>query len=295
MIRPCAFGYNEDTADSNPFQNKELRNEENIQENALLEFDNMVKILRTEGIDVIVYNDKAEPHTPDSIFPNNWFSTHEDGTIVLYPMEGINRRLERREDIINDLEFFYRCQRIVDISEAEEIGTFLEGTGSIVFDHDNSIAYANKSSRTDELLFKDYCKTMGYRPVIFDAFGDAGQPIYHTNVLMNVGYNYVVICLDAIPETDRNTVEEIIRSSNKNLIPITLDQMNSFAGNMLELEGQEGLITIISQTALDSLSEEQKSLISKTSKLIPISIPTIESVGGGSVRCMMAEVFLEKL
>lgn len=295
MIRPCSFGYNEETADSNKFQSQTTIDKDSIQNKALAEFDNMVKMLRSEGIDVIVYQDQPEPHTPDSIFPNNWFATHEDGTVVLFPMEAENRRLERREDLINDFEINYRCSRIVDFTDAESIEVYLEGTGSIVFDHDNRIAYACRSSRTDERLFKDYSQTIGYHPIFFDAFDKDGELIYHTNVLMNVGHDYIVICLEAIPESDRSTVEELLQRSKKTIIPITMEQMNSFAGNMLELIGKDGLITVLSQSAFTSLNEEQKEKINSSSKLVPIAIPTVESVGGGSVRCMMAEVFLEKL
>lgn len=294
MIKPCSFSFNPETASSNTFQNSSSTND-NVQEQALIEFNRMVTILEQEGIVVNTYDDTPEPHTPDAVFPNNWLVTHEDGTIVLFPMEARNRRLERREDLINDLEYRYRYSRIIDFTDAENIDVFLEGTGSIVFDHQNRIAYACKSSRTHEQLFKDYCETIDYRSVIFNAHDAQGKSIYHTNVLMHVGHDYVVICLDAIPEEEQKNLSKTIHGTGKALITISFEQMNAFAGNMLQLQGTSGLITVLSQTAFESLSEAQKQKISESSRLVPIAIPTIECIGGGSVRCMMAEIFLKKL
>lgn len=294
MVRPCSFSFNPETASSNAFQ-KSLSANDNVQEKALTEFNRMVAILEQEGIVVNTYDDTPEPHTPDAVFPNNWLATHEDGTIVLFPMKAKNRRLERREDLIHDLEYRYRCSRIIDFTDAENIDVFLEGTGSIVFDHQNRIAYACRSSRTDERLLKDYCETIDYRSVIFNAHDVQGKPIYHTNVLMHVGHDYVVICPDAIQEEEQKYLLQTIRSTNKEFIPISFEQMNAFAGNMLQLKAHSGLITVLSQTAFESLNEVQKQKISESSQLIPIAIPTIETVGGGSVRCMMAEIFLERL
>lgn len=294
MVRPSRFGFNPETSSSNVFQNDIKNNGQSIQETALAEFDKMVEILRKEGIRVLVVNDTNEPHTPDAVFPNNWITTHQNGLVCLFPMEAKNRRLERRDDLIVYLEKNYDCSRIIDYTDAESIGSFLEGTGSIVFDHQYKLAYACRSSRTDETLLKNYCDTINYRPVIFDALDQNGAPIYHTNVMMHVGENYVVICADSIPKEERVIVEATIISCRKELIDISFEQMNSFAGNLLQLKGKNGLVTILSQTAFDSLSESQKTAISSTSKLLSIPIPTIESVGGGSVRCMMAENFLQQ-
>jgi hypothetical protein len=294
MIRPCSFSFNEDTADSNHFQNISTT-QESIQDKALAEFNNMVDTLQNEGVKVTVFDDNPEPHTPDSIFPNNWFTTHADGTICLFPMEAPNRRLERREDLIQFLETSYRCQRIVDLTDAERIDVFLEGTGSIVFDHDNRLAFACKSSRTNEQLLSDFCETIGYSPVVFEAKDGNNNPIYHTNVMMNIGKDYVVICMESIPERQRSALDEVLCKTEKRIIAITLEQANSFAGNMLELQGKEGRITVLSQTTFNSLTIEQKADLSVSSKLVPIDINTIENTGGGSVRCMMAEIFLPHL
>ncbi|MCB9195306.1 MAG: amidinotransferase [Flavobacteriales bacterium] len=295
MVRPCSFGFNEQTALSNHFQRQGKVESSEVNSLAQQEFDQMVNTLTSEGISVRVYQDNLEPYTPDSIFPNNWFATHPDGTIVIFPMEAENRRLERREDIINELEVNYRCQRIVDLSDAENIGVYLEGTGSIVFDHQYQLAFSCRSSRTNETLFRDYCKTIDYTPFIFDALDANRQAIYHTNVLMNIGSKYVVICLEAIPTSDRQVIINHIKITGKELIEISLDQMDRFAGNMLELKGNDGLVSVISQTAFESLSEDQKRRLENSSKLIPIAIPTIESIGGGSVRCMIAENLLPPL
>lgn len=292
MIRPCSFGFNDQTALSNHFQQQENRDLIDVNTLAQQEFDRMAEILRSRGITVKIYQDTSEPPTPDAIFPNNWFATHPDGTIVLFPMEAENRRLERREDIINDLELNYRCSRIIDLTDTENIGIYLEGTGSIVFDHDHQLAFACRSSRTNEKLFIDYCKTIDYTPIVFDAVDKNEKAIYHTNVLMNIGSRYVIICLDAIPSNQRQIVVDHIQSTKKELIEISTEQMGKFAGNMLELLARDGYITVLSQTAFESLSQVQKERIQISSKLITIAIPTIETIGGGSVRCMMAENLL---
>lgn len=295
MVRPCSFGFNAETASSNHFQSEPNLQTKNVQEKALLEFDKMVATLRAEGVLVTVFEDTATPHTPDSIFPNNWFSTHSEGTIAIFPMEAENRRQERREDIINHLEVNYFCQRLVDLTDAENISVFLEGTGSVVFDHENRIAYACRSTRTNEILLKDYCDTIDYSPIIFDALDENKNAIYHTNVLMNIGQDYVVICLDAVKESGKSNLVESLNQSGKVIIPISYEQMNNFAGNMLELEGKKGLITVLSNSAFNCLTDTQKEQIQSLSKLVPISINTIEQIGGGSVRCMMAEIFLQRI
>lgn len=294
MVRPCNFNFNPETAFSNHFQSQQ-KSTEDIQSKALAEFDEMARILDSLGIEVNIYEDTLNPQTPDSIFPNNWFTTHEDGTIVLFPMEAPNRRLERREDIINELEFNYYCQRIIDFTDAENIDTFLEGTGSIVFDHKNKIAFACRSSRTDETLFRDYCESIDYTPIIFDALDQNNHPIYHTNVMMHIGLDYVVICKESIPSAQWPEVENHFLAGKKRIVPISFSQMNEFAGNMLQLKGTKGNITVLSTSAYNSLKQHQIAEIEISSKLVPISIPIIETIGGGSVRCMIAEIFLEKI
>jgi len=292
MIRPVSFGFNEQTAGSNAFQNRD--DNSNVQAEALKEFDGFVNTLRNNGINVTVIDDTKEPHTPDSIFPNNWVSFHADGNIFLYPMQAENRRLERREDIINQLEDNFTVHRIEDLSRFEIEGKYLEGTGSMVLDRENKIAYASISPRTNKDVLAGFCRQTGYQPITFSAFDENGQAIYHTNVLMGIGSKFAVVCLDSI--TDQAEQDEVLASfkaTGKEVINISFDQMNHFAGNLLEVKsiGGETLI-VMSQTAYNSFMEKQKTALSKYGKLVYADISTIERVGGGSARCMMAEVHL---
>jgi len=293
MIRPVNFGFNEQTAESNAFQNKAAQ-ENGVNEMAQREFDRMVNTLRENGVDVTVVDDTPEPHTPDSIFPNNWVSFHTDGGVFLYPMQAENRRLERREDIIMDLEDNFTVKHVIDLSRFEEEGKFLEGTGSMVLDRENKIAYACISPRTDREVLGLFCEQAGYRSVTFDAVDEKGQAIYHTNVLMCVGCDFAVICLDSIPNPhDRLVVSDSLLSAQKEIVDISFNQMNSFAGNMLEVKNKAGeTLIVMSKNAHDALLEEQKSVLKKYGKLIYADINTIETIGGGSARCMMAEVHL---
>ncbi|MCC8407908.1 arginine deiminase-related protein [Mucilaginibacter sp. UR6-1] len=295
MIRPVAFGFNEQTAGSNAFQNKNAE-QTDVQQKALQEFDGFVQLLRDNGVNVITVNDTAEPHTPDSIFPNNWVSFHNDGNVYLYPMQAENRRLERREDIIRDLQQNFTIEHITDLSRFEVENKFLEGTGSMVLDRDNKIAYACLSPRTDEGVLRTFCEQAGYKPVLFNAFDASGQPIYHTNVLMAVATQYVVICLDTITDDEQlEAVIDAIESSGKEIINISLDQMNHFAGNMLEVQNEAGeSLIVMSASAWNSLDDEQREILSGYSKPVYADISTIETNGGGSARCMMAEVHLPK-
>ncbi len=297
MIEPAAFGFNAETAQNNYFQ----INSENAetQTKALQEFNNFVEKLRSKGINVITVKDTLEPHTPDSIFPNNWISMHQDGTVVLYPMCAVNRRGERRNDILEILKRNFSVKEIIDLSASENDGKFLEGTGSMIFDHDNKIAYGSVSLRLDEKLFREFCEKFGFEPVVFHSYQTANNerlPIYHTNVMMCVADQFVVICLDCIDdETERVKVVNAIVNSGKEIIEISESQMQQFAGNMLQLQNPEGKkFLVMSLSAYQSLTPEQILNIEKYSEIIYSDLETIETNGGGSARCMLAEVFLEK-
>ena len=297
MIEPAAFGFNAETAQNNYFQ----VNSENAetQNRALQEFNNFVEKLRSKGINVITMKDTLEPHTPDSIFPNNWISMHQDGTVVLYPMCAVNRRWERRNDILEILKRNFSVKEIIHFSAPENDGQFLEGTGSMIFDHDNKLAYGSVSLRLDEQLFREFCEKFGFEPVVFHSYQTANNerlPIYHTNVMMCVADQFVVICLDCIDdETERVNVVNAIVNSGKEIIEISESQMQRFAGNMLQLQNPEGKkFLVMSLSAYQSLTPEQISNIEKYSEIIYSDLETIETNGGGSARCMLAEVFLEK-
>jgi hypothetical protein len=295
MIRPVAFGFNTQTAESNAFQNRD-DDQQAVQQKAQQEFDGFVDILRDNGVNVTVVDDTAEPHTPDSIFPNNWVSFHDNGDIFLYPMQAENRRLERREDIIRQLEDNFKANHVIDLSRFEVKNQFLEGTGSMVLDRESKIAYACLSPRTNAEVLKAFCDYTGYTAVTFDAFDQNGQAIYHTNVLMAIGSKFAVICLDSIANiSEKEKVITSLKSTHKEIIDITFDQMNHFAGNMLEVKNTDGeTLVVMSQAAYVSLTADQKTTLEKYGKLIYADINTIETNGGGSARCMMAEVHLEK-
>jgi len=296
MIRPVSFGFNPQTAESNAFQNQDSEHQQ-VQDKALQEFDNFVTVLRGNGVAVVVMDDTAEPHTPDSIFPNNWVSFHADGNVFLYPMQAHNRRLERREDIIRGLEDKFSVKHIIDLSRFEQQHKFLEGTGSMVLDRDNQLAYACLSPRTDEEVLNEFCKQAGYNPVIFHAFDQRGQAIYHTNVLMCIADRYVVICLDSITDKDeRAALVASFYRTQKSIFDISFEQMNHFAGNMLEVFNAAGdSLLVMSASAYQSLDDRQIATLQQFSRIVYAPIPTIERNGGGSVRCMMAEVGLSPL
>jgi len=296
MIRPVNFGFNEQTAESNAFQNRS-DDQRKVQDKALQEFNNFVEILRQNGVNVTVIDDMAEPHTPDSIFPNNWVSFHDDGNVILYPMHAENRRLERREDIISQLEDCFTVKHVVDLSRFEHDNKFLEGTGSMVLDRENNIAYACLSPRTDKEVLDLFCKQEGYKEVSFYAFDKTGLPIYHTNVLMCIGSKFAVICLDSITDNnEKNEVVTLLKLTHKEIITISYAQMNRFAGNMLEVKNSEGeTLIVMSQNAYKSLKPLQKNALKKYGKLVYADINTIEENGGGSARCMMAEVHLPSI
>ena len=299
MIRPINFGYNEETAQDNHYQIKELTHK-NVNERAQKEFDNMVKNLRQNGVSVHVFQDDENEYTPDSIFPNNWVSFHENGDVGLYPMCAENRRMERRPEVLDFLENEgFTISNIVDYSSAESENKFLEGTGSMILDRENRLAYCSISNRSNEDLFIEFCEDFEFTPIIFNSFQTVGNkrlPIYHTNVMMCVATDYVIVCLDSIDDKkQRKNVSSFINESGKKLIEISENQVESFAGNMLELVNDKGeSILVMSKSAEDSLNENQKNIITKYSRIISSDINTIETCGGGSTRCMMAEIFLPK-
>ena len=302
MIRPVAFRMNEQTAVNNYYQKVlDGLSPETVNAKAQDEFDIFVNELRMVGVDVTVVDDTIEPSTPDSIFPNNWISFHENGDVVLYPMFAENRRLERREDILDILEAkgFSVNEEIMDYSSAEEDGFYLEGTGSIVLDRENGKAYCALSPRADEELFIEFCEDFDMSPIIFEAFQTVDgerKLIYHTNVMMCIGDTFAVICADCIDDKkERKMVLDSLKADEKEIILISEDQMNNFAGNMLELIGSdERRYLIMSNSAHQSLTKKQVAQLEEHITILSSSLDTIEACGGGSARCMMAEIFLPK-
>jgi hypothetical protein len=297
MIRPVRPGLNVETASSNDFQQEIPEADEiEIRTRIIAEFNKMVDLLESHDIDVKVFDDSDVPVKPDAHFPNNWISTHPEGRVVVYPMLAESRSRERRQDIVEWLNTNYQVDEIIDLSILESRKKYLEGTGSLVVDYTNSIAYAGRSPRTDEELVIDVCKKLDYRPVIFDAVAQRGTPIYHTNVLMCVGSKFATLCLDSIK--DANQQEEILGSlsdTGHKVVAISYDQMHAFAGNMIELTTRSGEpIVVLSDRAFNILLPGQVDAISRHAEMLPISIPTIEDVGGGSVRCMIAANYLSK-
>ncbi len=296
MIRPVRFESNPVTAESNLFQGRNASSPEQQQLDAEAEFERLAAALEAAGIQVVQVDDTVEPHTPDAIFPNNWVSFHADGTVVLYPMEAPNRRTERRPDVIDTLanQYGFQVREIVDFSAHEDHGHFLEGTGSMVLDRANRIAYACLSSRTHLDALGDFAQRMDYEVVAFDAVDKDGAPIYHTNVLMNVGEELAVICDEAIPRDDqREAVIQSLEGTGHELLTLTFDQMHAYAGNMLELRSSSGQRVIaMSEQARDSLTASQLQKISAYARIVSTPIEKIESSAGGSVRCMLAEIHL---
>jgi Uncharacterized protein conserved in bacteria containing a pentein-type domain len=293
MIRPVHFGFNAETAVNNAFQ---VAGADTLaQEKAEREFDDFVNLLRRNEVDVLVVKDTPEPHTPDSIFPNNWISCHDNGTLLLYPMFAANRRQERKPQVLQALREHFTIKNTIDLSHYENKGLFLEGTGSMVLDRENKIAYACLSPRTHKEVLNEFCKKMGYQPILFTANDTLGQPIYHTNVMMCVADRYAVICLECIPsQPERELVAATIRETGKELVDISLEQMNRFAGNMLQVQNRLGeKILVMSSQAYGSLTEAQLKKLSSFNRIIHASLNTIETNGGGSARCMMAEIFLQ--
>jgi hypothetical protein len=295
MVRPASFASNPETAESNRFQTVHT-SLPSTSEQALVEFDGVVTQLRAHTIEVVVFDDTPVPRKPDAIFPNNWVSLHADGTVVLYPMLAENRRGERRRDIVDALSdrHGFEVTGTIDLSHRELNGKFLEGTGSMVLDRCNRIAYACLSPRTDIDVLGEFAERLGYRVVTFEAFAfDA--PIYHTNVVMAVGQHFAVVCMEALRPEHQDRVRRSLQSTGHEIIEITFAQMSAFAGNLLELEARTGKLIALSATAGRSLSTAQRSRLERFGgKMLPLEIPTIEKLGGGSLRCMLAEIHLPR-
>lgn len=297
MIAPVHFGFNPDAAETNSFMEADtgLSGEarQHIQPAARAEFTNFVEVLRKAGISVLTVEDTPEPHTPDSIFPNNWISTHDDGRIVLYPMEPENRRLERRADIVMDLANRFGFTKTEDLSGFEDNNIFLEGTGSLVLDRTNKIAYANRSSRMHPEALQDFAERLGYTTIEFSSRRRDGSQIYHTNVLMAVGDGAAVLCSEVIADaTERQRVLDSLRQHQGTVVEITEQQMDEFAGNMLHLKGAEGKsFWVMSTRAYKALTAAQKGALEHNSTLLHAPLDVIERYGGGSARCMLAEIF----
>ncbi|MFY7741383.1 MAG: citrulline utilization hydrolase CtlX [Flavobacterium sp.] len=299
MIRPVAFRMNEQTAVNNYYQ-KVLENTtpSTVNAKAQNEFDAFVEKLRKVGVNVIVVEDTLDPDTPDSIFPNNWISFHENGDVTLYPMFAENRRAERREDILDILEDKgFAINEIMDYTSAEEDGFFLEGTGSIVLDRDNGKAYCALSPRADEELFIEFCEDFDLAPVIFEAYQTVNgerKHMYHTNVMMCIAETFAVICADCIDDKqERKMVLDNLKADGKDIILVTEDQVNNFAGNMLQVKGKDDKrYLVMSNSAYQSLTKAQIHKIEEHCEILHANLDTIEACGGGSARCMMAEIFL---
>ena len=284
MIRPSCFGYNTETAASNSFQHQLLISSAEIQQRALKEFDALVERLREKNIHVDVFEDSAQPQKPDAIFPNNWFSTHANGKIILYPMLSPQRRLERKPELFK--------ANIVDLTHFENKGKFLEGTGSLVFDHKNKFVYANISPRTNEELVDIAANELGYEPITFKACDKNGKEIYHTNVMLSMSDDWAVVCFDSVNE-NRHRLEIALRQPTKELIEISWEQAENFCGNVLMLQNENRKkFLVMSERAFQNFTSEQKSRISKYAEIVYSSLDTIETIGGGSARCMLAENFL---
>lgn len=295
MIRPAGFGFNPETALSNSFQKAaDPGVEPDIQAAARVEFDRAVDKLKGAGVKVLVVEDTAEPVKPDAVFPNNWISTHGDGTVITYPMMSPIRRREVREDVIASIGEKFRIGQRWSLEGHAASGRFLEGTGSLVLDRVNGIAFTCRSPRTDESLVGEFCRRMGYSAVVFDAVDGTGKPIYHTNVMMSVLENSVVICTDSVPRPEEKArLQEVIESCGRGIIDVSFAQMEEFCCNLLQV-GRAGQSTVIAISARGgaALNRNQRRLLERDSELVPLEIPVIERCGGGSVRCMLCEIFL---
>ena len=298
MVRPANFSSNKETIETNKFQNVLTADlNENTQNQALREFEKMVKLLRDHGISVIDIDDIKELENTDAVFPNNWVSFHQDNTVVLYPMMARSRRSEKRYDILEYLTKYqsFKIDRIIDMSYLEEENLFLEGTGSMIFDRVNKTVFACKSSRTSLEALEIFCKDMGYNPIVFDAIID-NYPIYHTNVMMSLGKKTAFLCSESIKDkADNLLIKNYFKDLERNIIDISPEQMNNFAGNVIEVENGTGEPHIImSHSAYKALDHKQLDSISSVANIIPTPLTTIERYGGGSARCMISEIFLEK-
>lgn len=296
MVRPVRFRMNEQTVVNNYFQEEmDLKNDE-INRQAQQEFDVLVEKLRTVGVKVIVVDDIYEQNTPDSVFPNNWITFHQNGDIAIYPMFAENRRRERREDILDKVEAEgFDIENVYDYTDAEKENIFLEGTGAMILDRVNRKAYCALSPRADEDLFIEFCEDFEYTPVIFRAYQQVGNeqlPIYHTNVMMALGVDFAVVCLDTITDkSERKNLLHHLKEDKKEVINITPEQMCQYAGNMLQVQGKNSTYLVMSDAAYNALTPQQIQTIEKHTQILHSNLETIETCGGGSARCMMAEVF----
>ncbi|MCB0100398.1 MAG: amidinotransferase [Anaerolineales bacterium] len=293
MIRPHRFTSNIETAADNAFQSVHTDLlPDVISAQALNEFDKAVENLTNEGVNIHVFEDYGDRETPDSVFPNNWFSTHHGGRVALYPMYAPSRRRERRHDVIEMLKSVYRVQEVVDYSGLEYDNLFLEGTGAMVFDHLERVAYVGRSNRADPIILERFCTTFGYEPMAFDTTDHNGRPIYHTNVIMSIATEYAIICLDVVANSARRQeIEDRLTASGRMVINLSREQVNEYAGNALELTGTKYRVLALSERAAKALTKDQIKVIEKSAKLLPLHIPTIE-LAGGSVRCMIAGIHL---
>jgi hypothetical protein len=298
MVRPASFGFNPQTAASNAFQKiADSPGEPETQGLVLSEFDGLAKALQHAGVEVLIAPDTSQPAKPDAIFPNNWVSFHYDGTVALYPMLAPNRRAERREDILEQVVRGgrFRVSRTVDLTHREAEGKFLEGTGSLVLDRAHRVAYASLSPRTDLDVLGEFAQLLDYELVTFEAQDAAAQPVYHTNVVMAIGTGFAVVCGEAIAQPPhRDAVFNKLRAAGHDIVDITQRQMQEFAGNLLELSPASGRVIALSTTAWRSFGSAQRRILESHADLVPVSIPTIERIGGGGVRCMLAELHLPK-
>ena len=296
MIRPSRFYPNPETAADNAFQVNADGDSQALTVAARNEFDAAVETLRAVGITVHVFEDTAEPEKPDAVFPNNWISTHHDGRIALFPMYSVLRRRERRQDIVEELRKHYRVTDVIDYSTFEDEGCCLEGTGSLVFDHVNKIAYVSLSNRSNPMVIQRFAQDFGYEPIIFTSIGSNGQPIYHTNVMMCIGTAFAMVGLEMIPnKAERQKVRVRLEKTGKEIVELTADQIANFAGNAIELHDKHGeKLLVLSTRAAQALTEEQRETLTRYARFVPLELPTIE-LGGGSARCMIATIHLPRL
>ena len=298
MVRPVSFGFNPDTAPSFLFQ-REITdtNRKEIERRARMEFDILESRLKEAGVEVIVVEDKEELHTPDAVFPNNWISFHHDGTVVLYPMMAPSRRPERRRDIIDKLQLSgFRVSRVIDLTHHEDHGRFLEGTGSVVFDHADHIAYASISPRTNEDVLKELCAALGYNPVTFHAVQENGEPILHTDMTLSIGDRFVIFCGGTISNPDEyKRVFDSLKASGREFITIDVKQFDRFAGNVLQVQTKQGRsVLVISTSACLALKSEQRDSVQKFTQIMESPLPVFEGIGRGSARGMMADIHLPR-
>jgi hypothetical protein len=293
MIRPHRFYLNPETAADNAFQRPTEGDADELSTAARIEFDVAVATLRNSGVCVHVFDDTSDPAKPDAVFPNNWISTHHDGRVALFPMYSPLRRRERRNDIVDELRKRYRVTEVIDYSIFESEASYLEGTGSLVLDHVNHIAYVSLSNRSTEKVIRRFAEDFGYEPVTFTSIGLDGKPIYHTNVMMCVGTDFALVGLSMIPnETERRRLQARLDASGKEIVELTADQVTNFAGNAIEVENEQGeRLLVLSARAVPTFNERQRTMLGRRVRLVPLTLPTIE-LAGGSARCMIAEIYL---